>query len=210
MEPQTYFGLPSTVEYCTKCVISNQRPSSAKEYKDVRETAKNTIAFENGVCSACHYAETKQTKIDWEERDRLRELCDKYRRSDGGYDCIVPGSGGKDFLYRTCAKIQVWDEPPDDLGSKYVHALGLENMEQWANPVSIIIWCTKKRRSEAVLSHCVGEFATLSKRSSLDKNLLLQDSQASRVSIVFYGEHQAGGNDLSETEVPQMNQELLL
>ena len=34
---------------------------------------------------------------DWEERDRmLRKLCDKHRRSDGRYDCIVPGSGGKD------------------------------------------------------------------------------------------------------------------
>jgi len=59
---------------------------------------KETIAFdENGVCDACLFAEKKSRIIDWESRDtELRELCDKYRKDDGSYDCIVPGSGGKD------------------------------------------------------------------------------------------------------------------
>ena len=26
----------------------------------------------------------------------LIELCDKYRSSNGEYDCLIPGSGGKD------------------------------------------------------------------------------------------------------------------
>ena len=35
--------------------------------------------------------------IDWQEREKqLWELCDKYRKNDGSYDCIVGGSGGKD------------------------------------------------------------------------------------------------------------------
>ena len=29
----------------------------------------------------------------------LKELCDKYRKSDGSYDCIIPGSGGKDSFF---------------------------------------------------------------------------------------------------------------
>ena len=29
----------------------------------------------------------------------LKKLCNKYRKSDGTYDCIVPGSGGKDSFY---------------------------------------------------------------------------------------------------------------
>ena len=29
----------------------------------------------------------------------LRELCDQYRKNDGSYDCLVPGSGGKDSFY---------------------------------------------------------------------------------------------------------------
>jgi N-acetyl sugar amidotransferase len=51
------------------------------------------------VCAACRVADLKKN-IDWSERRRqLTELCDKYRRSDGHYDCLVPGSGGKDSFY---------------------------------------------------------------------------------------------------------------
>src|SRR5207244_4340244 len=36
----------------------------------------------------------------WEAREReLRELCDRHRRTDGRYDVICPGSGGKDSMY---------------------------------------------------------------------------------------------------------------
>jgi N-acetyl sugar amidotransferase len=45
-------------------------------------------------------AEQKE-KIDWEEREReLLKLLDKHRSNDGSYDCLVPGSGGKDSAYQ--------------------------------------------------------------------------------------------------------------
>lgn len=71
------------VFFCKKCVVSNQRPR---------------ITFdENGVCNACNFAYKKHNLIDWQKRDKqLRETCDRFRRNDGRYDCIVPGSGGKD------------------------------------------------------------------------------------------------------------------
>ncbi|HNE25442.1 MAG TPA: N-acetyl sugar amidotransferase, partial [Leptospiraceae bacterium] len=77
------YKLPVEVKFCRKCTVSNQRPR---------------ITFdENGVCSACNFAEYKKTKIDWAQREKeLKELCDRFRRNDGGYDVIVPGSGGKD------------------------------------------------------------------------------------------------------------------
>ena len=54
----------------------------------------------NGICSACEYQEIKDNKIDWELRENeLKKLCDNYRKSDGSYDCIVPGSGGKDSSF---------------------------------------------------------------------------------------------------------------
>src|SRR3990167_1371514 len=76
------YGLPLDVRYCVRCTISNQRPR---------------ITFDaEGVCSACRYAEHK-AKIDWQSREReLHDLCDRHRRVDGGYDVIVPSSGGKD------------------------------------------------------------------------------------------------------------------
>lgn len=91
------YGLPEKVTFCNRCVMSNQRPSSAIEFKHTPESKKSTLNIDkNGVCDACRVAELKE-QIDWIEREReLIELCNKYRRNDGYYDCIVPGSGGKD------------------------------------------------------------------------------------------------------------------
>lgn len=77
------YNLPREVRYCKKCTISNQRPR---------------ITFdENGMCSACSYAEYKRVHIDWSQREKeLVELCNRYRKGNGEYDVVVPCSGGKD------------------------------------------------------------------------------------------------------------------
>lgn len=77
------YNLPSKVKFCTKCVMSNQRPR---------------ISFdEKGVCSACNFAIVKKNQIDWRDREKqLVKLCDLYRKNSGEYDVIVPCSGGKD------------------------------------------------------------------------------------------------------------------
>ncbi len=99
-DPERYYGLPAEIGFCARCTYSNQKPNSEREYKHTRDSKKPTVAFdEKGVCSACRVAERK-AGVDWAERDRmLRALCDRYRRTDGGYDCLVPGSGGKDSFY---------------------------------------------------------------------------------------------------------------
>lgn len=63
--------------------MSNQRPR---------------ISFDqHGICSACNFAAYKRTQIDWSEREaKLIELCNRFRKSNGDYDVIVPCSGGKD------------------------------------------------------------------------------------------------------------------
>ena len=44
-----------------------------------------------------HAIGLKKRKINWLDREKqLKELCKRFRRSDGRYDVIVPGSGGKD------------------------------------------------------------------------------------------------------------------
>lgn len=80
------YNLPEEVRFCKKCVMSNQRPR---------------ITFdENGVCSACNFAEYKKYKFDWNQREEeLVALLDKHRRNDGSYDVLVPCSGGKDAAY---------------------------------------------------------------------------------------------------------------
>lgn len=97
---KTFFGLPEQVKFCKKCVISNQRPNSEIEFRHNIKTKKKTIYFdEQGVCDPCRYHEKKMNEINWKKREEeLRKLCDKHRRNDGRYDCIVPGSGGKDSV----------------------------------------------------------------------------------------------------------------
>src|SRR5712691_1811466 len=74
---------PTDVFFCTRCVISNQRPR---------------ITFNaEGVCSACQYAEIKRTQIDWADRKgQFERMLDRFRRHDGRWDVLVPSSGGKD------------------------------------------------------------------------------------------------------------------
>ena len=38
---QTYYGLPEKVKFCKSCVISNQRPASAVEFKHKIDSKKN-------------------------------------------------------------------------------------------------------------------------------------------------------------------------
>lgn len=77
---------PKEVVFCKNCVVSNQRPR---------------LQFDGeGVCGACQFAFEKHRDVDWSERaGRLQSLCDRYRRSDGRFDVIVPSSGGKDSAY---------------------------------------------------------------------------------------------------------------
>lgn len=99
---ETKYGLPAEVKFCKRCVISNQRPNSAIEYAHTKDTKKQTINFDKeGICDACRVAEKKK-QINWAERaEGLKALCDRYRKNDGSYDCLIPGSGGKDSFYTT-------------------------------------------------------------------------------------------------------------
>src|ERR1700704_803061 len=100
-DPEAYYGLPQNVAFCQSCVISNQRPNSAVEFAHTKNTRKATIHFDDqGACDACPVAQEKHEKVDWDERARqLKDLCDRCRRNDGHWDCLVPGSGGKDSTY---------------------------------------------------------------------------------------------------------------
>jgi len=98
---ETFYGLPKEVKFCKRCVMSNQRPTSAVEFKHTINSKKTTLRIDNsGICEACKTAEIKEG-INWEKReDELIQLLDKYRRNDGYYDCIIPGSGGKDSAFQ--------------------------------------------------------------------------------------------------------------
>lgn len=92
------FGLPEKVTFCNTCVISNQRPSSVVEFMNIDNEKRGINIDQNNICEACKYNEEKKY-IDWKKREtELEKVLSKYRRNNG-YDCIVPGSGGKDSAY---------------------------------------------------------------------------------------------------------------
>jgi N-acetyl sugar amidotransferase len=77
---------PKEVKWCTRCVVSNQRP--------------RIIFNDDGVCSGCLNTDYKNNNVDWDEREReLVDLLNHHRRNDGHWDVIVPSSGGKDSSY---------------------------------------------------------------------------------------------------------------
>ncbi|MFH0954150.1 MAG: N-acetyl sugar amidotransferase [Verrucomicrobiota bacterium] len=101
MPERAFYGLPEDVVFCKRCVMSNQRPSSFPEFRHTRERqgAKYLHIDAEGVCDACRYAEKKEG-INWAAREKeLVDLLNRHRRSDGKYDCVAPGSGGKDSAY---------------------------------------------------------------------------------------------------------------
>ena len=71
--------------WCSNCLAMSTRP--------------RILFDERGWCNACCWTEKKKT-LDWDARQQeLKGLLDKHRRSDGGFDCLVPVSGGKDGSY---------------------------------------------------------------------------------------------------------------
>lgn len=74
-----------TLRWCSHCLAMSTRPRLTFD--------------ERGWCNACVWTEKKKT-LDWASRQKeLEQLLDKHRRNDGGFDCLVPVSGGKDGSY---------------------------------------------------------------------------------------------------------------
>tara|TARA_B100001057_G_C22871317_1_gene959013 strand:- start:4717 stop:5955 length:1239 start_codon:yes stop_codon:yes gene_type:complete len=129
-------GLPIEVKYCQKCNMSNQQPTSINEYFHTNETVQSTVRFdENGICAACSFNQKKwDNTIDWKEREReLVELCNKHRKSNGDYDCIVGGSGGKDSVFQShILKYKYKMNPLTVTWSPHLYTeIGWKNFQNW-------------------------------------------------------------------------------
>tara|TARA_A100000164_G_C21941121_1_gene790777 strand:+ start:3708 stop:4934 length:1227 start_codon:yes stop_codon:yes gene_type:complete len=132
---EALYGLPKNVIFCKSCVISNQRPSSTVEFKSKIKDKKEVINFSNdGICSACTFQKEKNNNIDWSQREKsLQQLCDKYRKKDGSYDVLIPGSGGKDSgLQAHLLKNKYGMNPLTVTWSPHLYTdIGLQNFNNW-------------------------------------------------------------------------------
>jgi N-acetyl sugar amidotransferase len=205
------YGLPEEVKFCSKCVISNQRPSSVIEFKNNPGDRKPTIMFdEDGVCSACRYAEQKE-KIDWQQKEReLIALCDKHRRSDGGYDCIVPGSGGKDSAFTAHILRYKYGMNPLTVTwapHKYT-TIGWQNLQSWIHSGLDNMLYTPNGRVHRILTRLAFEILVHPFQPFIIGQRLIgpRFSVLYNIPLVFYGENQAEyGNNIKENEKPTMD-----
>lgn len=75
------------MKYCSNCIMPNTRPD---QYLN-----------DQGICNACSSFDYQQ-KINWSSRlEKLKEIIEekKLNRNDN-WNCVVPGSGGKDSTYQ--------------------------------------------------------------------------------------------------------------
>ena len=202
---ETYYGLPQEVKFCKHCVISNQRPASAIEFKHTKDSKKTTMHFDSeGVCDACRTAETKD-EIDWEKREKeLLALLDKHRRTDGQYDCIVSGSGGKDSAYQShILKYKYGMNPltvtwPPILYTEY----GYENWKNWIE-IGGFDNITFKQNGNAMklltklsIENLFHPFQTFILGQ---KNLAPKIAAKYDIPLIFYGENEAEyGNPIAD------------
>ena len=203
--PKALYGLPEKVIYCKKCVLSNQRPNSAVEFNHTKNSKKNTIHFDEfGVCDACNFAELKRNIIDWNDRDRkLRDLCDKHRKHDGSYDCVVPGSGGKDSFYAShILKTKYGMHPLTVTWAPHAYTpWGWKNFQSWIHSGQDNLLMTPNGRVHRLLTRLSTELLLhpfqpfmLGQKTLAPKMALLFN-----IPLVFYGENEAEyGNPIED------------
>ena len=203
----TYYNLPSEVRFCQRCVMSNQRPASYPEFLHTRDRAgANYMQIdEDGLCDACRVADQKEN-IDWESREQeLLALLDQHRRDDGEYDCIVPGSGGKDSGYQAhILKTKYGMHPltvtwPPILYTDY----GYENFLSWLNVGGFANISFRpngdahRKLSRLAIQNLLHPFQTFILGQ---KNLPPKIAAQTGIPLIFYGESEAEyGNPIAET-----------
>lgn len=205
------YGLPEQVEFCRRCVISNQRPSSVVEFRQTAEDRKPTIAFdEEGVCAACSYATMKKA-IDWRDREaQLMSLCDTFRSTDGSYDCIVPGSGGKDSAFTAhVLKYRYGMNPLTVTWSPHMYSeIGWQNFRSWIDSGLDNVLYSPNGGVHRLLTRLAFENLVHPFQPFIVGQRLVGPrlSALYGVPLVFYGENQAEyGNAIEENERPTMD-----
>ena len=206
------FGLPEEVKFCSKCVISNQRPRSVVEFHNIDNIKKGmNIDDKNIVCDACKYNETKN-KINWKKREQdLIKLLDKYRKPSG-YDCVVPGSGGKDSAYTAhILKYKYNMNPLTVTWAPHMYTeIGWKNFDNWTkiggfdNILFTPNGKVHKLLTELAFKNLLHPFQPFIIGQKIIGPLI---ALKFNIPLIFYGENQAEyGNAIEENSSPKMDE----
>jgi N-acetyl sugar amidotransferase len=147
------------------------------------------------VCDACRVKEQKAS-INWEAREQeLRELCDRHRRSDGRYDCLVPGSGGKDsFMQAHLLKYKYGMHPLTCTWAPHIYTdWGWKNHQAWIHAGFDNILFTPNGRVHRLITRLAVEnlFHPFQPFILGQKNLAPKVAALHDIPLIFYGENEA-------------------
>ena len=204
------YGLPEKVKFCKKCVISNQRPSSVVEFKNKSQNKQGIKLDDQNICEACKYNEIKN-QINWSKREEeLEKILSKYRKNNG-YDCIVPGSGGKDSSYTAhILKYKYKMNPLTVTWAPHLYTeIGWENFTNWMHIGGLdnILFTPNGK-----LHRYLTRLAFLNLLHPFQPFIIGQRiigpkiAKKFNIPLVIYGENQAEyGNNIDENKNPLMN-----
>ena len=205
-DPDCFYGLPQNVSFCRRCIISNQRPNSTVEHKHTKDSKKVTINFdEEGVCDACRVAEQKHGEYDWDQRRaELEALCDKYRSRNGSYDCLVPGSGGKDSFYQSwMLKYEFGMNPLTVTWAPHVYTdWGWRNFDRWIHSGFDNYLMTPNGKVKRLITRLAVEnlFHPFQPFIFGQKSYAPKMAAKFGIPLIFYGENEAEyGNPIADT-----------
>ena len=212
MKLKNYYGLPKKVIFCKKTLISNQRPNSAIEFYHNKNTKKKTLNIDkNGISDSWKYSRIK-LNINYQEREKkLLKLLDKHRGKYGKYDCIVPGSGGKDSCFAThILKKKYGMNPLTVTWSPILYTnYGKKNFENWISTCNVDNISAK--RNKHLMKYLTKE-SILNLLHPFQTFILGQKNFAPKVAtkynipLVFYGENEAEhGNPIADNSTSLRN-----
>lgn len=206
------YGLPLEVKYCKRCLASNQRPQSRREHEVSADqnVVETLVIGEDGLCDACRIDDQKKL-IDWDARwEELERLCDEHRSTDGSFDCIVPGSGGKDSVFQTYIlkdllgmhPLTVTAPPtmPTDIGQQNFRAWTERFPNVSYKPSGEVHRLLTKLAFEK-LQHPFQPWVVM------QQNIGVRAANDHKVKLVFYGEHFAdhGAGPIADTQTSLRN-----
>ena len=146
------------------------------------------------------------------KREELEKILSKYRKNNG-YDCIVPGSGGKDSSYTAhILKYKFGMNPLTVTWAPHLYTnIGWKNFTNWMHIGGLDnILFTPNGKLHRYLTRLAFKFiASIPAFYNWSKNYRSKNCKKKfNVPLVIYGENQAEyGNNINENESPLMNAE---
>ena len=135
-------------------------------------------------------------------------MCNKHRKNDGSYDCIVPGSGGKDSFYAShILKNKYKMNPLTVTWAPHIYTnWGWKNFQSWVHSGNDNYLMTPNGKVHRLLTRLSTEllFHPFQPFMFGQKTLAPKMASLFKIPLVFFGENEAEyGNPIEDTNSSQ-------